>query len=145
MKPQNYANHLRWYIPHHFIFYPVIIALTALSISQVFRDSGNALIWIMLACVFTLFGLLSFMMRQHYSLGNQNRIVRLELRLRYYILTQKRFELIEEKLSQSQLFALRFASDEELPALVDRAVKENLSGDDIKRAIKHWLPDNIRV
>ena len=85
------------------------------------------------------------MMRQHYALINQNRTVRLELRLRYFILTQKRFEEVEARLKSSQIYALRFAPDTELPALVERALNENLSGDDIKRAIKQWLPDTMRV
>ena len=85
------------------------------------------------------------MLRQHYALGNQNRIVRLELRFRYFVLTQKRLEPIEAQLSFGQLAALRFAPDEELPALVDRAVKEQLSGKEIKLAIKNWLPDEMRA
>jgi len=88
---------------------------------------------------------LSFMMRQHYALNNQNRIVRLELRFRYYVLTGKRLEPIEQKLSFGQLAALRFASDEELPALTERAVNENLSSDAIKKSIKNWQADNMRV
>jgi len=88
---------------------------------------------------------LSFMMRQHYALNNQNRIVRLELRFRYYVLTGKRLEPIEQKLSFGQLAALRFASDEELPALIERAVNENLSSDAIKKSIKNWQADNMRV
>jgi len=85
------------------------------------------------------------MLRQHYALGNQNRIVRLEMRLRYYQLTQKRFEPLEQQLSFSQIAALRFASDEELPDLVLRAVNESLSPNDIKKAIKNWTPDYMRV
>ena len=85
------------------------------------------------------------MLRQHYALGNQNRIVRLELRFRYYIITGKRLEPLECRLNFSQLAALRFASDEELPALVERAVKENLGGRQIKKSIRNWLPDHMRV
>jgi hypothetical protein len=44
-----------------------------------------------------------------------------------------------------QVFALRFASDEELPALVQRALNEHLTPDDIKKAVKNWLPDYMRV
>lgn len=101
--------------------------------------------WMALAAVFFLLGWLSFMMRQHYALNNQNRIVRLEMRLRYYQLTQKRLETIESKLSFSQLAALRFASDEELPLLVQNTLDNNLSADDIKKSIKNWLPDLMRV
>jgi hypothetical protein len=63
------------------------------------------------------------MMRQHYVLRNQDCIVRLELRLRYYILTQQRFEQLESKLSFSQLAALCSASDEEFIQLADRALR----------------------
>jgi hypothetical protein len=67
------------------------------------------------------------------------------MRFRYYALTQQRLELLEDKLSFGQIAALRFASDEELPALVKRTVSENLSPGDIKKSIKNWLPDHMRV
>lgn len=98
-----------------------------------------------MAALFLLIGWLSFMLRQHYSLTNQNRIVRLELRLRYYQLTHKRLEEIEAQLSFGQLAALRFASDEELVPLIQRAITEKLSPDAIKRAIVIWMPDEMRV
>lgn len=85
------------------------------------------------------------MMRQHYALMNQNRVVRLELRLRYYQLTHTRLELYEDKLTFKQLAALRFASDEELPALLQRALNEGLSPDMIKKNIVNWQADNMRV
>lgn len=90
-------------------------------------------------------GWLSFMMRQHYALTSQNRIVRLELRLRYYQLTQQRLESIENQLSFKQLAALRFAPDEEFVSLLQRTLSEGLSPDAIKQAIKNWLPDTMRV
>ena len=76
------------------------------------------------------------MLRQHYALLLQNRIVRLEMRVRYFQMSGKRFEPVEQKLNFNQIAALRFASDSELPALVDRALKENLSPDAIKK--KHY-------
>ena len=88
---------------------------------------------------------LALMVRQHYALGNQNRTVRLEMRLRYYILTGKRFEQIEQQLQFKQIAALRFASDEELPALIDKTIQEKLKPDEIKRKIVNWLADEMRV
>lgn len=71
--------------------------------------------------------------------------MRLELRLRYYQLTQQRLESIEDQLSIKQLAALRFASDEEFVSLIQRTLSEGLSPDAIKQAVKHWLPDTMRV
>jgi hypothetical protein len=145
MQKQNYKNHIRFYPAHHYIFYPVAGLFLTAAISFIFRDSEHYLIWAFISIALLATILLSLMLRQHYALMNQNRIVRLELRFRYYVLTHQRFEDLEQKLSQGQLFALRFASDEELPALAQRALKENLSADAIKQSIKNWLPDEMRV
>jgi hypothetical protein len=145
MKQQTYSNHVRFYPPHHFIFYPVVGSLFVASIACIFIYSEHALEWLAIALLFFIVICLSFMLRQHYALMNQNRIVRLEMRLRYYQLTQKRFEAIEPALTFSQLAALRFASDEELLSLIEKTISENLSADTIKRSIKNWQPDEMRV
>lgn len=145
MKKQNYSNHIRWYIPHHFIFYPILSTAIVLSMYCSFYYPETHLIWLAITSLFTLLFWLSYMIQQHYALGNQNRIVRLELRLRYYTLTHQPFEPMEDKLSFGQIAALRFAPDNELVALVDRAVKENLPPAEIKKSIKNWLPDEMRL
>jgi hypothetical protein len=61
------------------------------------------------------------------------------------VLTGNRLETIEYKFTDDQLYALRFASDAEFLPLMDRALKENLSGDDIKKAIVYWKGDYCRV
>lgn len=71
----------------------------------------------------------------------QNRIIRLEMRVRLMgLLPQDQRGKIDQ-LTVAQLVGLRFASDPELPALVDRAIAERLSREDIKKAIKNWVPD----
>ena len=145
MKDQNYKNHIRFYPPHHFVFYPVILALIIISIRYAFTNPEKRPEALGFAVVFILLGWLSFMVRQHYALTVQNRIVRLEMRCRYFELTQKRFELFEQEFSFAQIAALRFASDEELPALVDETLKMRLSPDEIKHSIRHWRPDHMRV
>jgi hypothetical protein len=145
MARQNFQNHIRYYTAHHFIFYPLLlIALFASAVAYSHHPEQGE-IWIAIIAIFIFLGWSSFMMRQHYALGNQDRIIRLELRLRYYIITGKRLELLESNFSFGQLAALRFAADEELPALVERALKENLSARQIKNLIVHWLPDHMRV
>ena len=145
MKEQNYKNHVRYYTPHHYVFYPLVFIALIISIGCAIVYPGQSCVWMAISGLLILIAWLSFMMRQHYALNNQNRIVRLELRFRYYVLTGKRLEPIEQKLSFGQLAALRFASDEELPALTERAMNENLSSDAIKKSIKNWQPDDMRV
>ena len=145
MKQQNYKNHVRYYPAHHFLFYPLSLALLIFIARHAYVDVVNRTAWLVAAAIVFLIMWSSFMMRQHYALGNQNRIVRLEMRFRYYVLTGKRLELLESRLSFGQIAALRFASDAELPTLVDRALKENLSPSAIKKAVKDWQADFMRV
>lgn len=145
MAEQNYKNHVRYYPAHHFIFYPVALIGMGVCVTYYFKYPGLHSVWIILAVLFTIIAWLSFMMRQHYALIIQNRVVRMEMRFRYYVLTQQRLEPLEAKLGFGRLAALRFASDEELPGLITRAIAENLSADDIKRSIKSWVADDMRV
>ena len=144
MKDQSYKNHIRFYPPHHFVYYPIIMAFLSFSIYFAFT-TVDVLLWSFISAIFVVLFCLAFMLRQHYALTLQNRIVRLELRYRYLAVTGNRLELIEDKLDDSQLFALRFAPDEELAALTQKAVTENLSGDTIKKSIKNWKGDYERV
>ncbi|MFH6956969.1 DUF6526 family protein [Flavobacterium aquidurense] len=144
MKIQTYYNHIRYYSPHHFVYYPVLSLFLAASIYFAFT-TNDSLIWSFISVGFVFLFCLAFMLRQHYALILQNRIVRLELRYRYFTLTGKRFEELEYKLTDDQLFALRFAPDNELVPLIEDALKNNLSGDAIKKAIVHWKADYNRV
>jgi hypothetical protein len=145
MGKQNFANHVRYYAPHHYVFYPLLLTALSASVYEYNHHADQKDIWGAVIVIFIFIGWTSFMMRQHYALGNQNRIVRMELRFRYFVITGKRLEQFESKLSFPQLAALRFASDDELPALVERAVNENLSSHQIKKFIVNWLPDYARV
>jgi len=145
MKEQRYDNHIRYYLPHHFIFYPAALILLGTSIYMLIREPDYTWLWISQILLWVMLIWLSFMLRQHYSLTLQNRIIRLELRFRYFAITQQRFEPLEQQLSFRQLVALRFAADEEFPALIERTLRENLSPEQIKKSIKNWNPDDMRV
>ena len=120
--------------------------MTFLSFSVFFSCATAAsLIRAFLRGIFAVLFCLAFMLRQHYALTLQNRIVRLELRYRYFSITGKRLEDFEHQLNDDQLFALRFAPDDEFPALTQRALHENFSGKEIKKAIQHWKGDYERV
>lgn len=141
---QNFKNHIRYYAPHHFIFYPVMLLVMGFCVGRSL-DNENRLIWIFLFLAFFSVTLLSFMLRQHYALTLQDRIVLQELRYRYFATTGQRLEPYEDKLSKGQLFALRFAPDEEMPALLEKTIAENLDSKAIKQSINHWKADNQRV
>ena len=145
MAAQNYKNHIRWYIPHHFVLYPLAFVMLAVSVYFAVVLPEQRAIWLFAAGLVLFVTWLSFMLRQHYGMTLQNRLVLLELRYRYFVCTQQRFELLEQQLSFGQRAALRFAPDEELPALAQRTVNENLSPDAIKRAIVNWRPDYRRI
>lgn len=145
MAKQSYQNHVRYYTPHHFVFDPIALILFCISIFEALKNNEQSLIWLMFSAIIALVTWLSFMLRQHYALGNQNRIVRLEIRFRYYKLTHKSFEDFENQLVLSQILALRFASDDEFVELTDRAFNEKLSSSEIKKQIKNWLPDSMRA
>lgn len=145
MAVQNLSNHVRYYAPHHFIFYPVILLLEACAVYQVFNDPALKMVWVFIALLILLIGWLAYMLRQHYALTLQNRLVVLEMRHRYFVLTGKNFEPLEQQLSFSQIAALRFAPDEELPALIKKALEEGLPALKIKQQIVNWKADSMRV
>jgi len=145
MKEQNYSNYKRYYIPHHFIFLPLLAILLVTGIVKGFTDLQHQLEWILFSVVVFCILYLTLMVRQHYALGNQDRIVRLEFRLRYFEIFGKTAEAAEKKLSFSQIAALRFADQNEFVHLINLALNKGLSADEIKRSIKDWQPDNARV
>lgn len=142
---QNYSNHVKYYPLHHFIFLPLMFALTILGIVEGCISENNMLIWWLFAILAFCILWLAVMLRQHYALGNQNRIVRLEFRMRYFELFGKSSKAAEENLSFGQMAALRFAGDEEFGILLERTLKENLNPKDIKQSIKNWQGDYMRV
>ncbi len=137
---QNYTNHTRWNPLHHFILSPLTVILLIMAIVAWFQGYGSFF------DTFAAVGLvLTALVARLYALILQDRVIRLEMRQRYFELTGKRFADTETKLSLKQIIALRFASDEELLTLIDRTLKENLAPKQIKQAIKNWVPDNNRV
>lgn len=141
---QSYNNHIRYYTPHHFIYYPLALAFFAASVYFSVTHEETA-VWIFISIVFGFLIALSYMLRQHYALTLQNRIVRLELRYRYFALTGSRLEDFEHELRDAQLFALRFAPDAQLPDLVERMRREKMDAETIKKSIIDWKGDYDRV
>jgi hypothetical protein len=106
------------------------------------RHPGFLHIWIV---VFNTALIVAVIRSRQYALKVQDRVIRLEERLRLATLLPDSLRPQIAKLTERQLIALRFASDEEVPALVERTLSANLAGADIKKSIKNWRPDYWRV
>ncbi|MDC8101215.1 DUF6526 family protein [Chryseobacterium rhizosphaerae] len=145
MKEQNYRNHRKFYPPHHFIYLPILIVLEIFGIYKITDDPENQLTWILFSIVIFLLFYLAFMTRQHYALGLQNRMVILEFKQRYFEIFNKRSDEIVDQLKFDQIAALRFTYDDEFKELLEKALQENISGDEIKRSIKRWRADLLRI
>ena len=145
MESQNYKNHRKFYAPHHFVFLPLLLVLEVTGIYKVFNDEQNQLSWILFSLVIFLIFYLAIILRQHYALGLQNRIVRLEFRQRYFEIFGLRSDDVEAKLTFGQIAALRFAYDDEFKVYLEKALKENMTGDQIKKSINTWRADHHRI
>ena len=145
MKEQNYKNHVRYYPLHHFVFLPLTAAMFIIGIVKAVTSENNQLEWALFGILSGCILFLAIMLRQHYALGNQDRIVRLEFRLRYFEMFGKSSSTIEQRLSFAQIAALRFAPDDEFETLLNRALNENASANDIKKAIRNWKADYMRL
>lgn len=142
-KLQNFANHARFHPPFHFFLAPGGIVLLILSVINVVRNSQRLDSWI-LVLFSLLFFVAVFLLRAN-PLRAQDRIIRLEERLRMQALLPGDLASRIGELTEPQLIALRFASDDELPALAARALAENMQARDIKKAIVAWRADWFRV
>jgi hypothetical protein len=121
----------------------VLIALVALTMRWLERG-GRASFAVGLLAIIGAEAVLLAMSRV-YTTKLQDRIIRLEMRVRgAAVLTAEQQRLLQQ-LRMKQVVALRFASDAEMGALLERTVRENLSPADIKRAITSWTPDLDRT
>lgn len=140
--PQTRGNHARLDPLFHFFVVPALLLLLVWAVAHLIRHFGFEALGI-LGIVGVLF-VIAFKART-YSLKVQDRVIRLEERLRLAMLLPDGLRARIPELNESQLIALRFASDAEAPALVERTLNEKLDRKQIKDAIREWRPDYWRV
>ena len=138
---QSFANHVRWDRAFHFFGMPVLLITFIASIVYVVRFPSLMSGW---AVVFFAAALLLALKSRLYALRVQDRVIRLEERLRLATLRPELRGRVGE-LSEPQLIGLRFACDAEAAALAERALKERLSQRDIKKSVVAWRADYWRV
>jgi hypothetical protein len=142
MNEQNYKNHPKMVPGFHYLGMFSILALVGGSINYLLRATpDNKYLAALLVLTSIILAILWIYIRV-FPLKAQDRAIKAEEGLRYFIMTGKAFP---SELKLSQIIALRFASDAEYLALLDRAIKENLSNKDIKLAIQNWKADYHRV
>jgi hypothetical protein len=142
-QSQSYANHARFHPPFHFFLAPGAIVLLILTIVNAVRNYPRLDAWILLLFA-VLFFMAVFLLRAN-ALRVQDRLIRLEERLRLRALAPAELQPRIGDLTEAQLIALRFASDQELSALAARALAGNMKGKEIKEAIVAWRADTFRV
>lgn len=141
--PQTYANHVRLHPPFHFFLIPAALVLLVLTIVNVVRHYDLLESWILL-----LIGLITpiaILLIRINPLRAQDRVIRLEERLRLAALLNEPLRSRVGDLTESQLVALRFASDAEVALLAEKALKEQMKAADIKKAVVTWRADLFRV
>ena len=147
--PQTYANHTRFDPFFHFFLGPVFLLGVILSLFQFFyhlRERSLHENFLSFLVVVLAVALLTLVFKfRLYSLKVQDRVIRLEERLRLMQLLSEPLRSRIPELTEDQLIGLRFASDAEVPKLVERALTEKLRRKDIKQAIQNWRPDYWRV
>jgi hypothetical protein len=140
--PQNFSNHTRYDPPFHFFVLPVFAITLIWTIVHLVRRPSLHSAWMVVFMVAAV--VLMFKIRLC-ALKVQDRVIRLEERLRLASLLGESLRPRIGEFTEAQLVGLRFASDAELPALAARALSEKLSRDEIKKAVQHWRPDYWRV
>ena len=141
--PQSYANHTRMHPPFHFFLMPATLVLLILTIVNVIRRPEALQSWILV--LIGVMAPVAVLLIRVNPLRVQDRLIRLEERLRCEALLSGQLKARLDELTESQLVALRFASDGELPGLVEKALSSKMSGKDIKKAIVTWRADTFRV
>lgn len=144
MAEQSYSNHRRYVFGFHFVLAIIVLGCVVISLINLYRGwavDGERLQAVLLVLL-SIAGTLFYWYCRIFPLKAQDRAIRAEEKLRHYVLTG---ELPDPRLDTRQFVGLRFASDDELPALARRAAEEGLSEGAIKRAVKSWRPDLYRV
>ena len=141
-QTQSFSNHAKFDPPFHFFVLPVLLINILVVGYLLFRHPGIGGAWVLLVSVSLL--VLAGRVRS-WATHLQDRVIRVEERLRLASILDQPLRSRIAELSDTQIVGLRFAADAELPALVQRALDEKLSRSDIKKNITSWRPDYSRV
>ncbi len=144
---QNYSNHVRWFPLVHFVVMPLLLLNFLSHLVRLFMaepESGRKTLafWTLMSLVFILMALAARIQ----AMKVQDRVIRLEERLRYRELLSSELAQKASDLPLNQIIALRFASDGELSEILGQVLDGKLKTQkEIKMAVKNWRGDHLRV
>jgi Family of unknown function (DUF6526) len=139
---QNLKNHSRLDPPFHIILTLIVGLNLIYSVVHLVRHFGLRSAWFV---VLSLGAVIVFLKLRTYPLKVQDRVIRLEERLRLQALAPVEWHTQIYRLSEDQLIGLRFAGDDEVVSLARQALEENLNRKQIKERIRNWRADEWRV
>ncbi|MGB2635385.1 MAG: DUF6526 family protein [Candidatus Acidiferrum sp.] len=144
MTEQNYSNHVRWVPAYHFFVLPVFILNFGWSIFRLIRPgfSWDGVVHLLTAAALFVFAINA----RVFALAVQDRVIRMEERQRLAKLLPEDLRPRIGEFTKSQLVALRFASDEELPVLARKVLNDKVTDiKGIKQMVKNWRADYMRA
>lgn len=141
-KPQTLQNHAKLDPAFHFFLLPGALIMLIATITEAVRSFS----WMSVAHVLVVvWATVAVVKIRVYALKVQDRVIRLEERLRLEKLLSEPLKSRIGDLTEQQLIGLRFASDAELPGLVEKTLAGNLNLKQVKQSIQIWRPDYWRV
>src|SRR5215469_4976865 len=143
-KPQNLQNHVRFVPAYHLFVFPVLFVNIGWSIYRLLRFpvSFNTVFGLILAVALLLLALYA----RVFALTVQDRVIRLEMRLRLAEILPADLKSRIPDFTVAQLVSMRFASDAELPALARKVLDDKMSDRKaIKQLVKDWQADYVRA
>jgi hypothetical protein len=142
-QTQTYASHRRFIPIYHFFVVPILLINVIVTVVQLVRDPRLMTAWVVVVALALFLGILYL---RFMPVRAQDRIIRNEERARLERILPSDMRGRIAELSPSQLVAIRFAPDDEAPELTRRALNGELKTQgDIKRAIRNWRGDHLRV
>lgn len=143
VAPQSYANHRRYFPLFHFVALPILLANVMVAVAHAIQRPTPFNGWLALLSIGLVAGVVA---NRASTLHVQNRLIGLEMRLRLAMTLAPELRARINELHLRHLIGLRFAGDAELPGLVERCLRGELTTTDaVKREIRDWRPDFIRA
>jgi hypothetical protein len=144
MADQNFKNHTRFVPAFHFFVLPVLVINLGTQLYWWIKLGFIPLHFFTVLLAVAL--LLGILYGRLFALSVQNRLIRLEEQIRYERVLPEELRWRADELTVNQFVSLRFASDDELPLLLQKVLDEKLTvRKTIKQLVKNWKPDNFRA